>query len=208
MISASNGTDVKCIVFDFAGTLCSEGYFHELEPEYYEAVGSILFGKNSSTWADPWMTGELSSSDIADHLATLWPLSRDDILSSLRKGCSHMTFNPAVWEFALRQHEAGLKLALVTVNADIFTEVVAPAHGLDKVFQVIVNSADYGHTCKEVLFRKAFELLGAGYAFPNSLLIDDSEGAVDCFEKLGGIACRYAGDAAFCEWVRENWRQA
>lgn len=201
VISERNHTDlafsqpdasIKCVIFDFAGTLCSEGYFKSLESKYYHAAGDLIFGKNSAKWCDPWCAGELSSRDIADYLSTVWPLTSGQILQGLREGCSRMNFNQSVWQFALRQREAGLKLALVTINMDVFTEVVVPSHGLDQVFDVIINSSDYHEMSKEVLFRKAFERLGTDeFGFHNSLLIDDNERNVNRFRELGGQAFHY-----------------
>jgi len=39
---------------------------------------------------------------------------------------------------------------------DAFTRVVVPAHGFERVFDVVVNSADYGTEDKNALCEIAF----------------------------------------------------
>jgi FMN phosphatase YigB (HAD superfamily) len=193
---------ISCIIFDFAGTLCSDYFFTGLKPEYFNAVQHLIFGENSTKWADPWMAGELSSRDIAGYLSSHWPITEEEVLRTLYDGCSKMTFNPAVWRFAQKQKQSGRKIALVTLNMDVFTEIIVPSHNLDTTFDVIVNSSDHKELDKTKLFQTAFDLLGSNqYTFHTSLLIDDSQKQVDAFRRMGGMAYRYVGDAAFEEWV-------
>ena len=72
--------------------------------------------------------------------ALLLGLSEDELHSELARGCSRMSFNQSVWNFARIQRAEGRNLALVTGNADIFREVIVPSHGLDREFDSIVTS--------------------------------------------------------------------
>jgi len=201
MIVPSN---IKSIIFDFNGTLCFGRYFELLGQESLDAIGTLVFGDNSSRWADPWMRGDLTSQDIASYLSEHLDESETDILSGLHQGCSNMTFNPAVYNFALQQLETGRKTALVTANMDVFSEIVVPAHGLDGVFDLVLNTSDHRTLDKSVLWRKAFGIFGHDFSFATSVLIDNSPRMISLFESLGGYAYQYENDLAFRAWLEET----
>jgi len=195
---------IRSVIFDFAYTLCSELYFKPLGQDALDLIDRLIFGDSSTRWADPWMTGELTSRDIAAYLSEHLHESEDEILSALRLGCSNLTFNPAVYSFALQQRRNGRKTALVTGNVDVFTEVVVPCHGLNGVFDVVLNTADHGTRDKGVLWRRAFRAFGPEYDFQSSLLIEDGSKWVSLFESLGGWAYRYEEDRAFQDWLEQT----
>ncbi|MCP4641799.1 MAG: haloacid dehalogenase-like hydrolase [bacterium] len=194
---------ITSVIFDFDGTLCSGRYFAPLGADALRRIGRLVFGENSARWADPWMRGELTCRDIAGYLSGHLDLSEDHILSALREGCANLTFNPAVHAFARQQREAGRKTALVTANMDVFTEVVVPAHGLDALFDIVLNTADHGTLDKDVLWRKAFATFGPEHTYASSLLIEDNPKMTALFESLGGNAHQYVEDGAFRMWLAE-----
>ncbi len=196
---------INSIIVDFDGTLCSGRYFEPLGQDALDAIAQLVFGDNSPHWADPWMKGELSSHDIAVYLSKHLPNSAEDILSSLREGCSNMPINPVLRDFTLQQREVGRKTALVTANMDVFTEVVVPANGLEAQFDIVLNTADHGTLDKGILWRRAFEFFGPGYSFDSALLIEDSPEMVLLFQSLGGFAYRYEGDQDFLAWLTCTW---
>jgi FMN phosphatase YigB (HAD superfamily) len=191
-------SEVECVVFDFGGTFCSAPYFGTLGDEAPELVDRVLFG--NAEISGPWMTERMSSSDIANYLSGHLQIPASEILAALRVGCRELELNHEVWSFAQEQHRVGRMAALVTGNADVFTDVVVPSHGLDQVFDVIVNSADHGDGAKEALWPKAFEALGPELGYHNSLLIEDSLGEVERFRSLGGLAYQYVGEESFFRW--------
>ena len=192
---------IRCVVLDFGGTLSSDSYFKLLGPRALKLVDDMMTGRVDPQIAEGWGNGLLSSRDVADYMSPRIRLSADVILSALNEGCAQITLNQAVWDFARQQRGLGRKTALVTGNFDVFNEVVVPAHGLDKVFDVIVNSCDCGTGDKDELWPIAFERLGGGCGYSNSLLIEDTYHQVDRFRELGGVAYQYAGDAAFVGWL-------
>ena len=192
---------IRCIVFDFGRTLSSGPYFGPLGREGIARVSTLVFGDNSPRWADPWMRGELSSRDVARYLAEHTPYAVEELLDALRRGCSDMAFNPAVWDLAVEQRGLVRKLALVTANMDVFSEVVVPAHRLDETFHAIVNSADYGTLDKANLWQHAFDLIGEGCSYAQSLLVEDSLRNVELFRALGGQAYLYTDDASLRAWL-------
>ena len=195
--------DINTVVFDFSGTLCSQRYFIPLGQPALDAIADLVFGAGSATWAEPWMRGDLNSRDIARYLAAHLPFSEQEILAALRGGCANMAFNPDVVDFAAEQRRLGRKTALVTANMDIFTDVVVPAHDLDAMFDIVLNTADFGVLDKGVLWRHAFDTFGPGYGYGSALLIEDSADAVADFRSRGGAAYQYVDDHAFADWLRD-----
>lgn len=193
---------IRCVVFDFGLTLSSDRYFTEAPPGYPQwnsVIQQHIFEHRCIVNA--WMAGELSLADIAQIVARQIDLPIPVIIETMERGCSTMTFNAAVWEFATAQRAAGRKTALVTANMDVFTNVVVPAHELDQIFDVIVNSADYHELRKELLWERAFALLGNDIHYGNSLLIEDSEKEVTLFRARNGLAVHYQDDERFREWL-------
>ena len=195
---------IDSIIFDFAGTLCFGRYFEPLGQESLDTIGTLVFGDSSPRWADPWMRGDLTSQDIASYLSEHLVESEEVILSALRKGCSNMTFNPVVYGLALEQREVGRKTALVTINMDVFSEVVVPSHELDSVFDLVLNTADHRTLDKSILWRKAFGAFGPEFSFETSVLIDDSPKQISRFRSLGGHAYQYEGDQALQAWLEKT----
>ena len=193
---------IKCVVFDFGFTLSPDHYFNVPPPgcpHWHAVIQKVIFGDPAIMI--PWMKGELTSLDIAGMLSRHFPLDIPTIAATMEKGCQHLAINPAVRDFAVAQKAAGRKTALVTDNMDVFTKVVVPSHGLDGLFDVILNSADFHEIRKEFLWPIAFERLGGGIGYANSLLIEDGESEPVLFRELGGYAYQYSNDTAFLEWL-------
>jgi hypothetical protein len=193
---------IKCVIFDSGFTLMSDYYFKISPPgipQWFDIIQKEIFGDPSI--ADPWMRGELATLDIAGVLSRHIPLDIPTIAATMERGCQHLSFNQVVWDFAVVQKASGRKTALVTGNYDVFTKVVVPAHGLDQLFDVILNSSDYHEIRKEILWPIAFERLGGGIGYANSLLIEDGESQPALFRSHGGFAYQYHNDAMFLDWL-------
>lgn len=202
LVSPENYDNVRCVLFDFADTLCHTPYFWTLGPEFTSTVTEAIFtGENKRLWAGPWCQGQISSGDIAAYLSELSGISPALIMDELFRGCSCLRMNPSVLRFAQDLKLHGKKIALVTINMDVFSMVVSPTHGLDDLFDVVINSSDYGVDDKHSLCTLAFERLG-DCSFPQGLLIDDSIKAIESFRESGGLAYQYTDENAFSEWVQ------
>ncbi|MHC5061464.1 MAG: hypothetical protein ACYTFK_10335 [Planctomycetota bacterium] len=197
-----NPEKIKCIVFDFANTLYSGLYFN-VSPcgceNWRSLFNTHIFDKNE---IEPKvMNGELGTEDVAGIISGHVDLDTEKVIKLMEKGCKDLEFNQAVLDFAVQQKNKGTRIALVSINMDVFTKTVVPDHGLENIFDVIVNSFDYKEVKKEILWNIAFHKLGSGITFSNSLLIDDGIDNVNLFEKLGGYAYQYRDDEAFSEWL-------
>ena len=197
-----NPEEIKCVVFDFAGTLCSDLYF-KVSPcgceDWRELFNTYVFDKNAIE--TKVMNGQLDSGAIAGIISEHVGLDSQSVMKLMDEGCKDLEFNPDVLDFAIEQKNKGIATALVSINMDVFTKTVVPAHGLENIFDVIVNSFDYKETRKGVLWDIAFGKLGDGVTFSNSLLIDDGADNVKLFKELGGWAYQYRGDETFIEWL-------
>jgi len=195
--------DIKCIVFDFGFTLSSDLYFKVIPPDYpywRAVIQKHIFDEPHIV--EEWMVGNLTIVDIADIISRYIDMDVPSIVETMEKGCEHLNFNQAVWNFALAQKRVGRKTALVTANMDVFTKVVVPCHQLNEVFDVILNTFDYRELRKERLWPIAFQYLGNNIHYGNSLLIEDGITEPVKFRKLGGYAYQYSTDELFMEWLR------
>ena len=150
------------------------------------------------------MLGDLALVDIARIVGQYVDLPLPTIVETMERGCTNMTFNQAVWSFAGAQRAQGRKTALVTANMDVFTKVVVPAHGLDRVFDVILNTADAHELRKDVLWDRAFALLGDNLGYADSLLVEDGPKEPALFRARGGYAYQYTDDRRFRRWLRDH----
>jgi hypothetical protein len=185
------------------GFTLSPDYYFKISPpgcpHWHEIIQKHIFGEPAII--TPWLKGELTTLDIAGILSEYFPLDIPTIAATMEEGCRHLNFNPAVWDFAVAQKRAGRKTALVTANMDVFSKVVVPAHGLDQLFDVILNTADFHEIRKEFLWPVAFQRLGEDIGYANSLLIEDEKSEPAKFRELGGQAHQYSTDALFLEWL-------
>jgi FMN phosphatase YigB (HAD superfamily) len=188
----------RAVIFDYGFTISSEYYFnvpHPRIPEWNELIQRHVFSEEDFVRA--WMKGLVGIPDI---VAVLHDKTGEDprsIRDHLRCGCRRLKENQAVIEFVRKLKQAEIPIALVTVNFDIFNEVIVPEHGYDALFDTIVNSCDYGETDKLKLWPIAFQELGRGLGYRNTLLIEDGKKEPDLFRDAGGQAIEYTGDAAF-----------
>lgn len=195
---------IRSVLFDFDGTLCSSRYFEPLGEQALATIGELLFSPHDTTRLHAWIKGDLTSDDIAAYLSGYLPESKSDIVSALHDGCKNLKFNDAVYNFAKQQPSAHRKTALVTANMDVFSDIVVPAHGLDELFDLILNTADHHTLDKAKLWQKSIDSFGPGHSISTTLLIDNSPAMVEQFHNLGGWAYHYTDDNSFRHWLIEN----
>ena len=186
------------MIIDFGFTLSSDYYFRELGLQYTDRIAQFVFSRDSEI-GRRWMGGLISSHEVSKRLSDCLGLSADEIHSALARGCSRTSFNQSVWNFARTQRADGGKLALVTGDVDIVGEIIVPSHGLDREFDSIVSSSDFGVELpsKQPLWDAAFDALGPEFGYANSLLIEDTRREVELFRDLSGTAYQYRNDQEF-----------
>jgi len=196
---------LRCIVFDWGGTLSPDLYFNVTPPGYAhwrDTIQARIFDREKIVGR--WMAGGLTMADIARELQSAIDLDIPTILHYMMIGCRNLAINRAVWDFAMSQRRAGRATVLVTGNVDLFDSVVIPDHQLTRLFDVIVSSHNHRTTDKEILWPIAFDGVSPEIGYHNSLLIEDSPSNVARFRENGGGAHRYTDDGAFQAWLRSN----
>ena len=191
----SSELTIRGVVFDYGFTLSSDLYFN-VAPEGVDnwqcLLRDVVF--QDPVVRDPWMRGQIGLNTIAQLIAEQLTCSPDAVLRTMKLGCARLRENVAVKELAVNLKTKGVPIALVTANFDVFNEVVVPAHRYDELFNVIVNSSDYGTTDKRQLWPIAFARMGSELGYHNTLLIEDGEKEPQAFRDCGGEAIQYAGD--------------
>jgi FMN phosphatase YigB (HAD superfamily) len=205
MIKRIDPQTIKCIVFDFGGTLSSDHYF-TIDPKGYPQWQTVIQQNifNQQSIMKAWMKGDLCLTDIATIVSQTINLPIPIIVETMERGCTCIKMNESIWQFACSQKKQSRKTALVTANMDVFTKIVVPLHGLNNVFDVILNTSDYHELNKQVLWEKAFELVGNGISYKDCLLIEDGEKQPVLFRQLGGTALQYENDHQFEQWLQQN----
>lgn len=194
----------KCVIFDFANTLSGSHFFCTKPascPEWYDLFQDKIF--SSATKLTAWCRGELNARHVAEITQEQIGWSVDEILLEMEKGCQNLEFNNEVLLFARSLKANMIPVGLVTNNIDLFTTFVVPTYGLDRIFDVIVNSADQHTDDKRILWDRALKKLCGVVDYSNTLLIEDGEKWPAEFEKSGGTAYRYLNDAKFRTWLQE-----
>jgi beta-phosphoglucomutase-like phosphatase (HAD superfamily) len=182
-MSADSDAPIRAILWDFGDTLADERWM--LTPPGDEPAWSSAWLATMDALGPRWSIGDASSADVAVDVAArlAWPVER--ARAHMRATCERIDFYPGVRELiALAQ----VPQALVTVNPDIFSEVVAPAYGLTGIFAAIVTSWEEGTTDKAALATAAMRRLGADLMPPQCLLIDNLEPNVAAWKAVGGRA--------------------
>jgi FMN phosphatase YigB (HAD superfamily) len=195
---------IEAVIFDYGFTISSEYYFnvkHPAIPGWNELIQECAF--RDKEFNGQWIVGKAKLIDIAVVLHNRTGIDLESILHYLKKGCEHLRENQAVIEFARYLKSLKIPIALVTGNFDVFTEVVAPSHGYDSLFEAIINSSEFGETDKRKLWPLAFRKLGTEIGYKNSLLIEDSQKEILQFREAGGTAIQYKNDEDFLASVAE-----
>ena len=177
------------VLFDFDGVLCHDRFYESaMADEYPDAC--IWIEKNIFTDGElmgKWMRGKLSSPDVNQRIATATGLDAALLDRKLDESARQMSLNRRCLLLIEKLKSKGLKTGIVSDNMDVFTRVIVPTNGLARYFDVIINSADYG-LLKQDLDGALFDIAAKNIGVPvaRTLLIDDSPGDIEVFNKKGG----------------------
>lgn len=186
---------INAVIFDYGLTIGAEYYFNVRPPDvpdWDRLVQATAFEDKDFNHA--WMLGRTDIRELARRLAAKTGMTADAVMEYLRLGCRQVKEFPQVIGLVRQLAGAGMPLAMVTVNFDIFDQVVVPWHQYDRLFRSIINSANHDETDKTRLWPLAFRDLGPGIGYHNSLLIEDRLQEVERFRQLGGAAIQFRPD--------------
>lgn len=187
---------IKTILWDFGDTLVDETWMQaslEGYPDWPEVWRKIMYG---SSVADDWNLGRI------DMVAASEVLGRDIgappgvVLTHMLKASRNITFFNSVMAFV---RECSLPQAIVTINPDIFSYVVAPHYQLGETFAVVVTSWEEASLSKADLCDTALSRLGGNISRAEALLIDNKSENTDEWIAAGGRSYRFTNEARFNE---------
>jgi len=139
-----------------------------------------------------WSRGDINSEQVARQLATTLSATAELALQHMQQCSRNIDFSPVLHQFALTQETPQ---AIVTVNPDIFTEIIVPHYKLTESFDPIITSwqekeLNKADLCDITLKRLSIERSSA-------LLIDNMKGNIDEWMARGGKGYWYRGDSSF-----------
>ena len=198
----------ETVLFDFHGVFCRDFLFTNLSETHPEAgrfVENELFGR-STDLVDRWMRGGMTVAEIKNHICGNTGIDFDLLSEVLHEGIENMNVDCRLLRLAKTLADHGTKVAMVTDNMDIFSDVIVKRHKLDEYIPVIVNSCEHGLLKKDAngkLFDITFGKLGVS-DFGKALLIDDSKTVAPVFQGKGGTVFTFETYEKFEPWMEEN----
>lgn len=181
---------IKCLLWDFGDTLCDERFIWSVGPDWMAVYETFDDGVG-----ERWNTGDLDSSGFARELSATMGRSPDEIVAHMiERSTNHIEFYDYTWALF---RERRLPQAIVTVNPDLFSDVIVPAHDLQSGCEVIVTSWEERSIDKSVLCSLAIERLDAGIEPGEALLIDNKQANIEAWASVGGAGYHYTTDDAF-----------
>lgn len=197
----------SAILFDFDGVLCHDRFYGNLEhdyPDVYTFIQNNIF-VSGGEMIHQRMRWEIDMHQINTFISE-WTWIDFTILSNLFvAGIRNMKLDQDLLALAEQFKVQWKKIAIVTNNMDVFSEVTVKQNKLDTLFDTIINSSDHWllkHDENGKLFTLALERLWIDKA-SNTLLIDDSEKARKAFEQVGWHTFAYERFEDLEIWMRD-----
>lgn len=187
---------IKAILWDFGDTLVDENWMQaplEGFPGWAEAYRRAM---GDSKLADDWNLGRIDMVAVSEALGRDIAAPSDLVLAHMLKACRNITFFDTVMAFA---RECPLPQAIVTINPDIFSYVVAPHYQLSDTFPVIVTSWEEVSLSKAALCDVALSRLDGNISRSETLLIDNKAKNTDEWIAAGGQSYLFTNEARFEE---------
>jgi hypothetical protein len=183
---------VRYLLWDFGDTLADQRWMWP-NPEGVPGWTTRYQALPDSDLDERWNLGALTTSELMKVFASDIGATHESLMTHCDARCRDVQF----YQHASAAARARvLPQAIVTVNADLFTQLVVPNYQLDATFDTIVTSWQERTLDKARLCEIALERLG-GKDPAEGLLLDNIEANVDAWKALGGEAYLFRSDAAF-----------
>lgn len=180
---------IKCLLWDFGNTLCDEQFIWSSGPQWEAA-----YRLRDEDLAEAWNTGCIGDLEFAHGLTPHIAMSPREILAHMRERCNHVEF----YEFAYSYFRAKtLPQAIVTVNPQLWSEVISPLYALHDVADVIVTSWEEKTRDKGLLCDVALARFQTTYKRREALLIDNKVDNVEAWRAKGGCGYLFTSDEQF-----------
>lgn len=187
---------IKAILWDFGDTLVDEAWMQAPLEGYPDWGETWRRAMNGSALADDWNLDHIDMVAVSEALGRNVGAPSDLILAHMLKACRNISFFDSVMTFA---QECSLPQAIVTVNPDIFSYVVAPHYLLNQTFPVIVTSWEEASLSKVDLCDAALSRLDDTVLRSEALLIDNKVKNTDEWAHAGGQSYLFRSEARFSE---------
>lgn len=187
---------IKAILWDFGDTLVDETWMQAPLNGYSnwaEVWRDVMHGSGT---ADDWNLGRVDMVAMSELLGRQVGAPSDIILSHMLKCCRNVTFFESVMSFA---KECTLPQAIVTINPDIFSYVVAPHYQLIETFPVMATSWEEATLSKASLCDAALSRMDGDILRTEALLIDNKPENIEEWIAAGGQGYLFEGEAKFKE---------
>jgi len=188
---------IECLLWDFGDTLCDERFIWNSAPEWVEIYETL----NSSGLTAQWFLGNVDTRSIAETIARILNRTESSVVAHMNNCCKQITFFNSTYEFFRSQQ---LPQAIVTVNPDIFSEVIVPFYNLQDYCGTIVTSWEERTMDKRILNKLAIERLGLDCEKNAALLIDNKKSNIDDWIASGGAGYHYVDDDTFARNVSKR----
>lgn len=195
----------QAILFDFDGVLCKDHFYTNLisqYPEVYDYIQDTIFW-GSNDLCHRWMKNELTMQDINKYISENTDINYEILVDYFEQSIKEMKIDLRLINLAKIFKKQGKKIAIVTNNMDVFSQITVPHNGFDILFDVVINSADYA-LLKQEQDGKLFDIALKQIWIPDfgsCLLIDDSAKVRTVFESRGGDTFAYSNFEDFEKWV-------
>ncbi|HEX9869722.1 MAG TPA: hypothetical protein VGC99_14220 [Candidatus Tectomicrobia bacterium] len=181
---------IKCLLWDFGDTLCDKRFIWSSGQEWMEIYETF----DDDGLGSRWCLGELDTKTFAEALSERMSKSPESIIAHMTECCGAIRFFDKTYDFFRAKH---LPQAIVTVNPDLFSDVIVPICDLHEHCDVIVTSWEERTDDKRVLNGLAIKRLGLYCENAEALLIDNKRSNIDDWIGIQGSGYHYTGDDAF-----------
>jgi len=188
---------IDCLLWDFGDTLCDERFIWSSGPQWMQVYETF----DDDGLGAQWCLGKIDTTAFSETLAKRKDLTPDAIVQHMTKRCQVIQFFEKTYEF-FRSRQ--LPQAIVTVNPDIFSEVIVPVCDFQNDCDVIVTSWEEGTDNKRILNGLAIERMGITCDDQAALLLDNKQRNIEAWIGVGGSGYHYIDDDTFAADVRNG----
>ncbi len=122
------------------------------------------------------------------------PLTAEQVLAHMVERCRHIEFFAFTYAYFRARH---LPQAIVTVNPDLFSEVIVSLCEFEDVTDVVDTSWDERTVDKGRMCEIALERMGVACGAEGALLIDNKQKCLDEWSQRGDLGYLFRSDDAF-----------